>query len=192
MDKIRLDFFDILGYLIPGTALLLSLWITADGSVVSLSGLYTFLNKIDTKTLLSGVVVAYIMGFTLHFFGSWIFKRLKIPPRKITSENMPEYWALLREHGEKHLVILDRWQALKALSSNLAAYSCIAMLLCLIKGFITHYWEWFMLLPVFGGLFLIYVERAKVFHVYYDEDSFAVFEALKLRDKLPAHVHPKD
>jgi hypothetical protein len=73
MDKIRLDFFDILGYLIPGTALLLSLWITADTSVLSLSDLYTFIGKIETKTLLSGVIVAYIMGFTLHFFGSLFF-----------------------------------------------------------------------------------------------------------------------
>jgi hypothetical protein len=188
MDKIRLDFFDILGYLIPGTALLLSLWITADTSVLSLSDLYTFIGKIETKTLLSGVIVAYIMGFTLHFFGSMIFKRLNIPPRKITSENMPEYWALLREYGEKHLIILDRWQALKALASNLAAFSCIALVLCLIKGYFTGHWEWFALMPIFLGLSLIYAERAVVFHIYYDEDSFAVFEALNLKEKLPAHL----
>ena len=40
MDKIRLDFFDVLGYLIPGTALLLSLWVTADPSVEHMADLY--------------------------------------------------------------------------------------------------------------------------------------------------------
>ncbi len=192
MDKIRLDFFDILGYLIPGTALLLSLWITADTSVHSLANLYAFVLKIDTKAILSGSIVAYIMGFTLHFFGSWVFRLLSVPPRKIISEHMPEYWALLRQYGEKHLVILDRWQALKALASNLAAFSLLAMGLCVIKWMLTGYWEWLALLPAFVGLFLIYTERARVFHIYYDHDSFAVFEALNLKEKLPPHVYPKD
>jgi hypothetical protein len=128
------------------------------------------------------------MGFTLHFFGSWIFKKLRVPPRKILSEDMPEYWALLREHGEKHLVILDRWQALKALSSNLGAFSLIAICLCLAKWQLTCHWEWLALTPVFLILFLIYCDRAIVFHIYYDEDSFAVFEALKLKEKLPPHL----
>lgn len=188
MDKIRLDFFDILGYLIPGTALLLSLWVAADPSIVCLSDLYAFVGKITANTLLSGVVVAYVMGFTLHFFGTFLFDLMHGKMRRkrdsVTS-NVPMYWAVIREHGGKHLPVLDRWQALKALSSNLAAFSLIAIFLCTAKFFATDNKEWIWFLPVFSLLFFAYSNRAKVFAGYLDDDSFAVFETLNLKEKLP-------
>lgn len=188
MDKIRLDFFDILGYLVPGTALLLSLWVTADTSILQLADLYSFVCKITANTLLSGVLVAYVIGFTLHFLGSFLFnlnkKKLKRKRDEVTSD-IPQYWALIREHGAKHLPILDRWQALKALASNLAAFSLIAFLLCGLKAYLTQNLEWAYLLPVFALLFFAYSNRARIFAKYLDDDSYAVFMTLKLTEKLP-------
>lgn len=188
MDKIKFDFFDILGYLIPGTALLLSLWVTADKSLLELADLYTFISKITANTLLAGVVVAYVMGFTLHFLGSLIFAavyRKRKKKRDSVTSDLSMYWALVREHGGKHLPMLDRWQALKALSSNLAAFSAIAVFLAVIKWYCTGKPEWLIFSFVFGSLFFAYLNRAKVFSAYLDDDSFAVFQTLKLKEKLP-------
>jgi len=191
MDKIKFDFFDVLGYLIPGTALLFSCWIVADSSIHCLDHLYGFVKKIDANMLLSGVVIAYIMGFTLHFLGSILFHinngKTKRKRDAITSD-LSKYWALIREHGDRHLVVLDRWQALKALSSNLAAFSLIAVFLCLIKWKCTSHWEWALFSPLFLMLFFVYSDRARRFHRYLDEDSYAVFEVLNLKEKLPADV----
>jgi hypothetical protein len=191
MDKIKFDFFDILGYLIPGTALLLSLWVTADHNIRELADLYTFISKITANTLLAGVVVAYVMGFTLHFLGSLIFSgvyRKRKKKRDSVTSDLSMYWALIREHGGKHLPILDRWQALKALSSNLAAFSAIAVILAAIKWSCTQKPEWLIFCFVFGGLFFAYLNRAKVFSAYLDDDSYAVFQTLNLKEKLPENL----
>ena len=203
MDKLRLDFFDILGYLIPGTALLMSLWVAADNDIHRLADLYDFVCKITTNTLLSGVVVAYVMGFTLHLLGSFLFafvylkiKRLwqKSPdiPREKRADYVAHYWAQLREHGAKHLPMLDRWQALKALATNLAAFSMIAFFLCLWKGFKTTEAEWIQLSPLFLLLYFSYSNRAQKFAAYLDGDSKAVLEALHLIDQLPERLQSQE
>ena len=191
MEKLRFDFFDILGYLIPGTALLMSLWVTADTSVHQLSDLYNFVKKVDANVLLSGIVIAYVTGFTLHLLGSLLFSWMNGPMhrrRDAVTKNVGVYWALIRENGERHMVILDRWWALKALSSNLAAFAAVASLLALVKWRLTHYWEWACLTPVFLALFFIYNNRAKRFHRFLDDDSYAVFQALDLKKQLPSDV----
>lgn len=195
MDKLRLDFFDIIGYLIPGTALLFSLWVTADSEVLGFADLYAFALKINANTLLSGLVVSYVMGFTLHFLGSYIFRKRYGKHKKkrdAVATDLSLYWALVRQHGEKHLPILDRWQALKALASNLAAYSLIAIVLCLVKWWRSDSTDWLWLVLVFAPLFFAYSNRAKVFSDYLDDDSFAVFETLNLKEKLPQKTDVKE
>ena len=196
MDKLKFDFFDVLGYLIPGTALLLALWVTADASGVSLTDLYGYVNKINTNTLLSGLVVAYIMGFTLHFLGSFLFHQCFIRIKKGFNTPVSRrkkdrgayvalFWAHIREHGDKHLPILDRWQALKALSSNLAAFSLVAVCLCLWKYRSSGSMDWLLLAPIFLVLYFSYSNRAFKFGEYLDGDAEAVVTALDLKSKLP-------
>ncbi len=189
MDKLRLDFFDIMGYLIPGSALLMSIWITADPSIVRLYDLYDFLGKISANIVLAGFVLAYTLGFTMHFAGSFVFYTMHgkmVKKRASVTNNLSNYWALIREYGDKHLPILDRWQALKALAANMSAYCLIAIILCLIKWYQNGYWEWVLLIPFFMVLFWSYSNRARVFAEFLDKDSYAVFESLRLKDKLPA------
>jgi hypothetical protein len=188
MDKLRLDFFDIMGYLIPGSAVLMAIWITADPGIARLYDLYGFLNKISANVILAGFVVAYTIGFTMHFAGSYIFYKMHpklVKKRIIVTNNLPNYWALIREYGDKHLPILDRWQALKALAANMAAFCLMAILFCIIKWWQQGFREWLSLIPVFILLFFAYSNRAKVFAEYLDKDSLAVFESLNLSEKLP-------
>ena len=108
--------------------------------------------------------------------------------REAITSDLSKYWALIREHGDRHLIVLDRWQALKALSSNLAAYSLIAFFLCLVKWKCSGYWEWILFCPLFLALYFVYSDRARRFHRYLDDDSYAVFQVLKLKEKLPTDV----
>lgn len=188
MDKLRLDFFDIMGYLIPGSAMLMAVWITADPSILKLQDLYGFLGKISANMILAGFVVAYTVGFTMHFAGSFIFYRMHpkmIRKRETATANVSNYWAVIREYGDKHLSILDRWQALKALAANMSAFCLAAIVMCVVKWILCGYWEWLCLIPVLILLFFAYTNRARVFADYLDKDSYAVFESLQLKDKLP-------
>jgi len=192
MDKIRLDFFDIVGYMVPGSALLFCSWVAADDSVRSLQDLHAFLAKIDSKTLLACLMGAYILGFTLHFLGSWLFKKSLKNKRKIPEQYLPEYWTLIREHAGKHLVILERWSAFKALSSNLGAFSLLAVLLSIAKFYRTGNVEWGVVAGFFLMLYWVYRQKALIYHTYLDKDSFAVINALNLKEKLPPHLQPED
>lgn len=185
MDKIRLDFFDIVGYMVPGSALLFTMWVAADDSVRSLLDLHAFLAKIDSKTLLACLMGAYILGFTLHFFGSWLFKKSLKAERKIPEAHLPAYWALIREYAGNHLVILERWSAFKALSSNLGAFSVLAVGLSFFKLYRTSNLEWAFVAVFFLGLYWVYRQKALTYHAYLDKDSFAVFNSLNLKEKLP-------
>lgn len=192
MDKVRLDFFDIVGYLVPGSALLFSLWVTADPTVKSLMDLHAFIGKIDSKTLLACLMGAYILGFTLHYFGGLLFRWSLKTSRKIPEKQLPEYWTLIREHGSSHLGILERWSAFKALSSNLGAYSLLASVLSVIKLICTKNMEWILVSVAFLGLYWIYRQKALIYHSFLDKDSYAVFDALNLKEKFPPHLQPKD
>lgn len=192
MDKIRLDFFDIVGYMVPGSALLFTMWVTADNTVQSLSDLHAFLAKIDSKTLLACLMGAYILGFTLHFLGSWLFRKSLKNKRKIPEQYLPEYWTLIREHAGKHLVILERWSAFKALSSNLGAFAILAALLSLAKLYRTSNLEWAGVALAFLILYWVYRQKALTYHAFLDKDSYAVVDALNLKAKLPAHLQPDD
>ena len=192
MDKVRLDFFDIVGYLVPGSALLFSLWVTADPAVQSLMDLHAFIGRIDSKTLLACLMGAYILGFTLHFFGGILFKLSLKTKRKIPEAQLPEYWTLIREYGGSHLAVLERWSAFKALSSNLGAFSLLAFLLSLIKLALTQKPEWLAVAAAFLFLYWVYRKKALIYHSFLDKDSAAVVEALDLKSKFPPHLLKND
>lgn len=152
MEKIRIDFFDILGYLIPGSALLMVFWIGADSKVSSIGQIYHSINEIDKNALLVAVFIAYIAGFLLHALGDKmydLFRYKKIV--KYTPSEVQHQWAVIREYGERHISILERWYALRALSQNLSAVSLIAGIVCIFKFGQYRSFEWlFLLLMMFS------------------------------------------
>ena len=73
MDKIRIDIFDILGYLVPGSALLMVFWVCVDDHVISVWNIYNSIHSIDQKTILLALLPAYIAGFMLHALGAALY-----------------------------------------------------------------------------------------------------------------------
>lgn len=171
MNKIRIDFFDILGYLIPGSALLIVLWVAADSKLLSVWHIYQSVHAIDQKSILIALFLAYIVGFVLHAFGSAVYNLYKYKAlRKYRRSPVQDHWARIREYGEKHLAILERWYALRALSQNLAVVSLVGMLVSFAKYSQFGYYEW---LPAGGlmiGLTFVLLKRAEIFHDYLNHD----------------------
>lgn len=187
MDKIKIDIFDILGYLVPGSALLLIGWVGADSEVKSVWQTYQSLQKIDTNTIYIGIFIAYFFGFVLHIAGSYLYSwHLRIGNRtKPQSDalSIAEKWTLIREEGEKHLQILERWYALRAFSQNLTAISAICGLICLYKWSAFGYYEWGILALLFVALYFILMKRADVFNEVLQTDMTAVIEKLQQKSK---------
>lgn len=184
MDKIRIDIFDILGYIIPGTALLMILWIAADSQIKSVWHIYESLKGVHEKAIYAGLILSYFLGFILHILGSFLYDNYQKWKGKIAPKNetltTPEKWALIRENGEKHVYILERWYALRAFSQNLAAMALICVLISIYKFFAFGYYEWLFISLVFCISFFIFLKRADTFHTVLNKDIAAVLKKLNL------------
>lgn len=190
MDKIRIDFFDILGYLIPGSALLIVFWIGADQKVKSAWQSFDSLHKADQQTAIIGIFLAYIAGFILHALGSSMYnlyckKKDVFQNRKNSSDlSVQDKWALIREYGEKHISILERWYALRALAQNLSAVALISALLCIYKYFQHYYWEWWIFFIAHIAITYLLLRRSEIFHQCLKSDVDAVINKLRLTERI--------
>lgn len=180
MDKIRIDFFDILGYLIPGSALLLVGWVAADGTVQSPWQAYESIHKADQRSALIGLFLAYIIGFMLHALGSTLYdfycKRRGVFQQKAGASDLTvqDKWALVRDRGEKHIPVLERWYALRALAQNLAAVTLIGSGVCVYKWMLYARWDWLLFAFLHLALTLLLLRRSEIFHRYLNLDLEAV------------------
>lgn len=188
MDKIRIDLFDILGYIIPGSALLMIGWVGFDSKVQSIGQIYESVHQVDKKTILAGFFLSYFLGFSLHILGSYIYgiyTSKKLNTLSKPALTISEKWTIIREFGEKHVHLLERWYALRAFSQNLSAMALISFVLCLFKYFKFGYYEWLLMAIVLIVAFFIFINRARVFHKVLNDDMNAVLNKLKLADKCP-------
>jgi hypothetical protein len=189
MDKIRLDIFDILGYIIPGSALLMITWIAADSQVQSIWHMYQSIHTVDKKAIFTGLFLSYILGFTLHILGSFlydIYRNSALFKHDTPNNNdmtVPEKWTIIREYADKHILILERWYALRAFAQNLTAISLISVFICLYKWFKFGYFEWLLMVFVFIGSFIVFMHRSATLHKILDTDMDAIIKKLKLGDK---------
>jgi hypothetical protein len=184
MDKIRIDFFDILGYIIPGSALLMLSWIALDNQVHSIWQIYQSIHGVDQKTIFIGLFYSYIVGFILHALGNFIYYQLHRKNKKpITQLSIHDKWTLIREYGEKHIPILERWYALRAFSQNLCAISGICIFLCLYKWHLFGYFEWGLFTFIFIASFIFFMKRSEVFDKFLENDIESVMNKLKLNEK---------
>jgi hypothetical protein len=176
MDKVRVDF-------IPGSAFLMICWIAADNQVKSIWQIYQSVHNVDKKAIFIGLFLSYILGFTLHALGNFLFDEYQDKIRKksnatATQLSKSETWALIRENGEKHISILERWYALRALSQNLSAASLLSVSICLYKWFVFGYFEWSFVALGFIFFFIIFMEKSFVFDRWLNNDIDATLKVL--------------
>ena len=98
-------------------------------------------------------------------------------------QTVQEKWTLIREYGEKHIPILERWYALRAFSQNLCAISLICVFICLYKWLAFGYYEWALLALVFILSFMVFMKRSEMFHQVLNDDMGAIIKTLKLNEK---------
>jgi hypothetical protein len=96
---------------------------------------------------------------------------------------VPEQWALIREYGEKHVSILERWYALRAFSQNLCAAAVLCAVIGLYKWFQHGYYEWGVLAAGLVFMAIVLMKRSFIFHKYLTDDIDAVIRKMKLKEK---------
>ena len=186
MENIKLDLFDIFGYLIPGSILLFAGWVLCDSSIVSVSNISQSLGKIDSKIGAIFLLVSYSIGFAGHYFGSkyYMYHNKLFGFKELEVEKATEKWILVREFASNHLSVLDRWALLKAMSQNLASTALLSSLFSVVKFGFTRYFEWLFVALVLLYFSHVFILRARRFAIFRDHDLTSLVDTLNLKNKL--------
>ncbi|QCK16827.1 hypothetical protein [Mangrovivirga cuniculi] len=192
MEKVKYTLFDFFGFVLPGSFLLFSATIILNGNVKSIQDLITPFNNISLSAFTIGLIAAYLVGNGVHNLGYWVHTKIglkywQIPKSYLQPKLAPAKMdALIREFSPRNADTLDLWNALRAMSHNLSLgflfFGCTGILK-LIEN--SNYWLEWTAISIISLIFSVQcLKRAFFYHVWYHRDRKAVFEALRLSEKV--------
>lgn len=185
MDNLKYSIFDILAYFLPGSVLIFTIF--------SVTVLHKELTECDFKnafkvvnensniyTAILFVIISYTIGVITNLLAPFLLKQWerirKINKGSKSSLNKSEKYVLVREFSKENFSYIERWNALKNMTSNLALNMFLSSLLL---------WEfsgWY----VFGGflILVLLIKRASDYHEWANIDLDNAVYRLKLEDHV--------
>lgn len=144
MNNFKFGIFDILVYTIPGAVLLFAFFLTgqqlASGIGGVMNNLLTATEKIGLNAALVIILICYILGFVLHYFGYNYFglvaKRLwkkRMTGLDDTSFNKEHKYVLARHYSKENFVYVEMWNSFRGMSFNLSLAFLLIFLLLIFK-----------------------------------------------------------
>lgn len=144
MNNFKFGIFDILVYTIPGAVLLFAFFLTGQPLSSGIGGimnnLLTATEKIGLNPALVIILICYILGFVLHYFGYNYFglvaKRLwkkRMAGLDDNSFNKEHKYVLARHYSKENFVYVEMWNSFRGMSFNLSLAFLFIFLLLIFK-----------------------------------------------------------
>jgi hypothetical protein len=179
MDKLKFGLFDIFVYTIPGTILLLTIYLTTIdltiGVLVTISNLTKTIGAISFNVVLLIILVSYILGFALHFLGYNFFNRVGkriwkklLRGKEQSLSTIEQRFVLVRHYSKENFAFVEQWYTFRAMSFNLSLVFLLTGMLILIKILLKlHFsFDWSIVILSSFLLSLILLRRAITFHLW--------------------------
>lgn len=187
MQQIKIDLFDIFGYLIPGSLLLVTGWILCEPSIIEMRDIGSAVSKFGLNSGIILALFAYALGLAITHLGSYSYEKInkisKYPDSKSKGVNT-EKWVLIREYAEKHLSVIDRWVLLKTTSQNFFVVAFCSAIFSIMKFFYCNKIEWLITTAVLLFFARLFFLRARRFERYKDGDILTIVRVLKLEERI--------
>ncbi|MCX2743057.1 hypothetical protein OO013_04230 [Mangrovivirga sp. M17] len=192
MEKIKYTLFDFFGFVLPGSFLIFSATIILNKDVESIKDLIKPFNDVSLSVFTIGMIAAYLVGNGIHNLGYWVHTKVglkywQVPKSYLKPKLAPAKMdALIREFSPRNADTLDLWNALRAMSHNLS----LGFLFFGFTGTIkliehSNLWlEWTVTSTIAFIFSIQCLKRAFFYHVWYYRDRKAIYEALKLSEKV--------
>lgn len=191
MDNFKLDIFDLMGYMVPGSILLFNGLILGSPQIRSVCDIHTLCNSFSLGSFIALALMSYPVGFVVHYFGHQLFNAYRYLANRWFGTKINNLiqetrkWTLVREYGEKHLKILERWSLLKVVGQNLAAVSLFSAAISILKYFTSgQYFEWLVLAFGLVLLAIVFWIKSADFRRYVQVDIDDTISVLGLESKL--------
>ena len=168
MDKIRLGFFDIFAYLLPGCGMLFSLVVWASPAIQEVGDMLMPFKELSLSAGILLVLASYMVGFALHVPGWWLLQYIGLniwksykrktsreEEYKVRSKNM----VLVREYSKANARYIELWYALSSMARALSLTFLFFSFVCVVKGaYAAQGRAWYMMAIglVFFSIVLLY------------------------------------
>ncbi len=191
MENIKFSVFDIFAYLLPGSIVLLAMFLFLTQNVVDVSLYLEMAKNISLGLGIILVMVAYIIGNAVDNFGSWLYYKIgcKIWGEPYPKEQHPtlshaQQRALIREQSPENFVFIHTWKVLKTMSHNLS----FGMLLVAIVSFIRYAQHqdtvWITMTIASTILAIVFLKRASVYDKWHYKELLETVEVLQLEKRV--------
>lgn len=185
MENLDLSLFDIFGFIIPGSVILISIILIFNFKRIN--EIPYFLNSISSTQLLFYVILAYIIGFIADNISYWLYSFLG-PYLRWRSNYTFEQFSLesrakIHFESPENFSIIERWNALKTFSYNLS-FSILILSIYFFKAGLKRNKQLilFLLCLLVSGLLL---NKAHMYGEYYERE---VKKTIQLINKKKAAI----
>ncbi|MET0636522.1 MAG: hypothetical protein ABWZ25_10880 [Chitinophagaceae bacterium] len=179
MDKIKFSLFDIFVYTIPGIVIMFGIYLLpvelkpGMESFIKSFGKLMAVQNLNTITL--AILVAYLIGFTLHYFGyryfyfitSRFWKKRFADKLKNKPHSEAKY-VLVRHQSKDNFAYIDQWNTYRGMSFNLSLSFLIVglqlSLMLILQGVFRM--DWILLIAVLFLMSFITFKRSVIFHFW--------------------------
>ncbi|MGX5858279.1 hypothetical protein ACWKW6_31775 [Dyadobacter jiangsuensis] len=196
MEKIKFGIFDVFVYITPGLFALLCIYLCyADLG----NGCYQFsikfialVDKVSLNLALVIIIIAYILGFSIHQFGynyfylagKLLFKKNFLGYERGLSTEERKF-ILVRHFSKENFTYVELWNSFRGMSFNLSLVFLMIAIIIVVRlvanssfGF-----DWGVVVAFFLLLSLITLRRAVTFHIWSHRTLKETVETLRLAQK---------
>ncbi len=172
MEKIKLDLFDIFSFILPGSFLLLSIYLIINTQTDLIEFLISTISNMNFSTTMIAIIASYICGFLGQYLGYEVFKVLstKIWKTRMTGETsfgkMENKIVQIRHFSPNNFTALHRWLALRGMCYGMFQALVFFEIILLIRTFQFGTWtnQRIVFLIVVSILATLFLRRAVTFH----------------------------
>lgn len=197
MDKIKLSLFDIFAYMLPGFIVFLSLGLLMYNSqstfIETFDAVRTTVKNADGNSIILVLVLSYLFGFVLHFFGFLYFhftvKRIwkkKLRGVEMSLSSLKEEYVLIRHLSKGNAAWVETSNYLRAMCINLSL-SFLILTAVIVKNVVsnrTFSFDWIMLIAASLTTAAVMLREAVKFHVWSFEALKETVKVLKLKEHV--------
>ena len=172
MEKIKLDLFDIFSYILPGSFLLLSIYLIINSQTDLVDFLISTISKMNFSTTMIAIIASYICGFLGQYLGYEVFKILstKIWKTRMNGETsfgkMENEIVQIRHFSPNNFIALHRWLAIRGMCYGMFQALILFEIILIIRTVQFSTWtnQRIVLLITLTFLAVLFLRRAVTFH----------------------------
>jgi hypothetical protein len=191
MENIKFSVFDIFAYVLPGSVVLVAIFMFSTQNVTDISQYIEMAKDVSLGLGIILVMASYIIGNAADNFGSWLYYKIgcKIwgepyPKEQRSTLSHAKQRALIREQSPENFVFIHTWKVLKTMSHNLSFGTLLIAIVAAIRYFQHQNIQWIIVAVISIILAVVFLRRATIYDKWHYNELLETVEVLQLEKRV--------